>query len=75
MSHPDDWAQEVYEKHFIDRDAPRKPVEVPPGMVLCQKCKGTGIGAPGEKYFEMGTGTFGCSECHSFGYNPPPREV
>ena len=34
----------------------------------CSRCKGTGCGAPGEKYYEMGTGTFGCSECHSFGW-------
>ena len=37
---------------------------------LCPRCGGTGRGAPGEKYHEMGTGTYGCSHCHSFGWTP-----
>jgi hypothetical protein len=68
--HVDDWAQDLYETHFVGDRSKAKSVDVPDGMVLCQKCKGTGIGAPGEKYYEMGTGTFGCSECHSYGYSP-----
>ena len=38
--------------------------------VLCPRCGGTGRGAPGEKYYEMGVGTFGCSNCNSFGWTP-----
>ena len=37
---------------------------------LCPRCGGTGTGEPGEKYYEMGTGTFGCSHCNSYGWNP-----
>jgi len=61
----DDWAEKVYREML---PANPQPVVPPPGCVLCPRCKGTGIGAPGEKYYEMGTGTFGCSECHSYGY-------
>jgi hypothetical protein len=71
VTHPDDWAQDLYEKHFVEPFKDRGPVDLPPGMVHCLKCKGTGIGAPGEKYYEMGVGTFGCSECNSYGYEPP----
>jgi len=64
-----DWAEKLYRDVFVPAD-PQPLKNIPAGCVVCPKCHGTGIGAPGETYSEMGTSTFGCSECNSYGYVP-----
>jgi len=61
------WNEELYRTVFVPTD-PKPITDIPEGCKICPKCGGTGVGAPGETYSEMGTSTFGCSECHSFGY-------